>query len=253
MKLSVCIEPIGSEMPFVERIGLAAAAGFTAVEFWNWQNKDIAAAAEAAKRHGVAVAAFVGSGNKLVDPGQRPTFLAEIRASIETARLLACPTLIVTAGAEQAGVTRQAQHDSIVAGLRETAPLVEDAGITLVLEPLNVLVNHKGHYLSTSAEGFQIVNEVGSPAVRLLFDIYHQQITEGNVTANMTENIDLIGHLHLADVPGRHEPGSGELNYVNILQSAAKAGYAKYAGLEYKPLLPAPESLRQVRQLLPDL
>ena len=83
MKLSVCIEPIGAKLPFVERIGMAATAGFAAVEFWSWQNKDIAAAAEAAKRHRVAVAAFVGSGNKLVDPGQRATFQAEIRASIE--------------------------------------------------------------------------------------------------------------------------------------------------------------------------
>jgi len=96
-------------------------------------------------------------------------------------------------------------------------------------------VDHMGYYLATSAEAFEMVDEVGSPALKLLFDIYHQQITEGNLTANLTRNAAKIGHLHVADVPGRHEPGTGEINYRNVFAALLKCGWEGYAGLEYAP------------------
>ncbi len=133
------------------------------------------------------------------------------------------------------GVGKTVVAAAIVAALRAGAPLCEDAGVTMVLEPLNVLVDHAGYYLVTSAEGFQIVDEVGSPAVKLLYDVYHQQITEGNLIATITANVGRIGHLHVADVPGRHEPGTGEINYRNVLRAVEAAGYAGYVGLEYQP------------------
>ena len=92
-----------------------------------------------------------------------------------------------------------------------------------------------GYYLATSAEAFEMVDEVGSPALKLLFDIYHQQITEGNLTANLTRNAAKIGHLHVADVPGRHEPGTGEINYPYIFKLIDSIGYAGWVGCEYKP------------------
>lgn len=250
MELSVCIEMIGREVPFAERVALAARAGYRAVEFWGWQNKDLEAIAAAVDKQAVAIAAFSGSSGKLLDPALRDELIAEVKASIETAKRLNCTTLLVTTGNERPGVSRQEQHDSIAAGLKAVAPMAEKAGITLVLEPLNVLVNHKGYYLSTSAEGFEIIRKVDSPAIRLLFDIYHQQITEGNVTSNMLDNLDLIGHLHLADVPGRHEPGTGELNYANILKAVRDAGYRKYAGLEFLPTGSSLSALQEVRQLI---
>ena len=127
--------------------------------------------------------------------------------------------MLVTTGNEIEGVRRGNQHQSIVDGLKLAAEILEGAGITFSLEPLNILVNHKGYYLYTSEEGFQIVDQVGSPNVGLLFDIYHQQITEGNLIANITASIDKITHFHVADVPGRHEPGTGEINYRNVLRA----------------------------------
>jgi hydroxypyruvate isomerase len=117
------------------------------------------------------------------------------------------------------------------------------------VEPLNIAVNHKGYYLYSSAEGFDIIRAVGSPNVKLLYDIYHQQVTEGNLIQTITENIELIGHFHVADVPGRHEPGTGEINYANVLKAIDETGYNGYVGLEYAPKASALESLRKVKAL----
>jgi hydroxypyruvate isomerase len=146
---------------------------------------------------------------------------------------------------------RHEQRANIVAALKAGAPIAEEAGVTLVLEPLNVLVNHKGYYLATSAEAFDILREVDSPNVKLLFDIYHQQITEGNLIANITANIGLIGHFHAADNPGRNELGTGEINYANVFKAIAATGYAGYVGLEYLPLADPAETLRGALRLLP--
>ncbi|HHW11143.1 MAG TPA: TIM barrel protein [Firmicutes bacterium] len=241
---------IGREVPFLERIDLAAKAGYQAIEFWQWRNKDLNALADKVAGLQMAVAAMVGSSGKLVDASLHQELVDDIGAAIEVAERFSCRTLIVTTGNEIPGTARAVQHENIVAGLRQAAPLAGKAGVTLVLEPLNVLVNHNGYYLYSSAEGFEIIREVASPAVRLLFDIYHQQVSEGNVTANMLANLDLIGHLHIADVPGRHEPGSGELNYRNILRTVKSAGYDKYAGLEFLPTGDSLQVLRAVRELI---
>ncbi len=134
----------------------------------------------------------------------------------------------------------------MVACLKTAAPLAEEAGVTLVLEPLNILVDHPGYFLTSSREGFEIVEQVGSPAVKLLYDIYHQQVTEGNLIATITSHIDLIGHFHAADVPGRHEPGTGEINYANVLAAIDEAGYEGFIGLEYAPTVATAESLQAV-------
>jgi hydroxypyruvate isomerase len=137
----------------------------------------------------------------------------------------------------------------MVAGLKAAAPLLEEAGITLLLEPLNGKINHAGIYLESSDEGFEILREVGSPNVKLLFDIYHQHITEGDIIRRITSNIDLIGHLHCAGNPGRHELDSGELDYIRIFKALDDAGYKGYGGIEYFPLHPAEEGLKQLRKM----
>jgi hydroxypyruvate isomerase len=121
--------------------------------------------------------------------------------------------------------------------------------VTLVLEPLNIKVDHPGYYLQTAKEGFEMIDEVGSPALKMLFDIYHHQIMEGNVIADITKNIAKIAHFHVADVPGRHEPGSGEINYANVFRAIASSGYQGFVGLEYKPSRAAEETLRDVLRM----
>jgi hydroxypyruvate isomerase len=123
----------------------------------------------------------------------------------------------------------------VVRGLKGLAPLAEEAGVTLLLEPLNTLVDHPRYFLDSGREGFAIIGEVDSPHVRLLYDVYHMQIMEGNVTETLRRHLPLVGHIHMADVPGRHEPGTGELHFANILHALADAGYAGTVGFEFSP------------------
>ena len=239
LKLSGCLEMLyRAEAPndFMERINLIADTGVPAIEFWSWRNKDLDAVKATAEKNNLAIAGFVDqTSGTLVDASQRDAFVQGTRESCQTANRLNCKTLIVTVGQEIPGVPRIDQHASIVEGLKAVAPIVEAAGVTLVVEPLNILVNHKGYYLYQSDEGFEIVREVGSPNVKLLFDIYHQQVSEGNLLANISANLDLIGHFHVADCPGRNQPGTGEINYPNIFKYIADSPYQGYVGLEYMP------------------
>jgi len=126
----------------------------------------------------------------------------------------------------------------------------EGAGVTLGVEPLNTIVDHPGYYLTSSAEGYEIVETVDSPAVKLLFDIYHQQVSEGNVTRNLTSDIGQVGYVHIADVPGRHEPTTGELNYANVLTALDDAGYDGYVGCEFTPEHDPSAAIENCRNLL---
>jgi hydroxypyruvate isomerase len=249
---SVCIEMIFRDQPILSRIAAVKKAGLPAFEFWGWKDKDLKAIRQKADECGLAIAAsVVQSDAALVDPSGTGAFVDGVSASIEAAQQLGCNVLIATVGQEIAELSRWAQHDSIVAGLSAAAPMAEDADVTLVLEPLNILVDHKGYYLASSHEGFDIVRAVDSSHVRLLYDIYHQQITEGNLIANISANIDLIGHVHVADVPGRYEPGTGEINYANVFAKIAELGYEGYVGLEFRPSGDHYEALAKVKSLLP--
>ncbi len=247
VKLSVCIEMILREQPFLDRIDAVADAGYPAFEFWRWSGKDIEGILRKKRKYGLAVSVFgVDPMGGIANIDTKDTFLKGIQDSIEVAHKLECPSLLVTVGNEIEAVPRRRQHDNVVECLRLAAPLVEKAHITLALEPLNILVDHKGYYLSTSSEGFEILREVNSPNVKLLYDIYHMQIMEGNLIDTITKNIGSIGHFHVADVPGRHEPGTGEINYANVFSKIDEAGYKGYVGLEFRPLADSREALRTV-------
>ena len=234
MKLSLCINSVTGELARTDAMKLGKKLGYSAVEFWEGKDFDVPGFKSTLEETGLTLACM-GFASGLVDPANRENFLADVRASLANAKTLGAKCIITTTGQALENVSREAQHQSIVDGLKEAAKIVEGSGITLVLEPLNVLVNHAGYYLDTSAEGFEILKKVNSPNVKLLFDIYHQQITEGNLIANIVENIDMIGHFHVAGNPGRGEPYFGEINYNEVFAAIDKAGYAGYAGLECWP------------------
>jgi hydroxypyruvate isomerase len=260
LNLSPCIEMFWGDVDFAARIPkVAALGGYKVFEFWGWWNKNLDAIEKAAKESGLKVAAccvntsFSGDAPTMLLPGGKEPFVQAVKDCIKIAPRLDCQCFIATTGNELKDVPRAEQHAACVAALKAAAPVAEDAGITIVVEPLNLLVDHAGYYLSTSAEGFQIVDEVGSPSVKLLFDIYHQQITEGNVITNITDNIGKIGHFHVADNPGRHEPGTGELNYANIFRRISESGYQNHVGLEFSPsdAKCTGEILKDVQKLAP--
>ncbi len=193
----------------------------------------------------MAIAACCTRFVSLVDPKLRSDYLQGLKESIAAAKKLGCRTLISQVGDFCPGVPRQQQYQSLVDGLTEAAPLLEQAGITLVIEPLNELVDHVGYYLVRSDEAFEIIDAVGSDNVKVVFDIYHQQISEGHVIDRLTKRIDAIGHFHAAGNPGRHELTRGELNYPEIFAAIATTNYDGYVGLEYWPQSDPDAGLRQ--------
>jgi hydroxypyruvate isomerase len=249
LNLSACIEMIFSALPFEDRIKAVADTGLKAFEFWGFSNKNMDTVVGAAAQNGMTISSIASEVPPLVDPANHKEFVEGAQRSIGVALKYGINTVIVCTGNEMAELSRWAQHDAIVNGLRGIAPYAEDTGITLVLEALNILVDHKGYYLARSDEGFDIVRAVGSPNVKLLYDIYHQQITEGFLIPTITANLPLIGHFHCADVPGRHEPGSGEINYANVFKVIADSDYTGYVGLEYSPTGDPAASLAQVRKI----
>jgi hydroxypyruvate isomerase len=250
VKLSVCIEPLWENLPEAERIRRIADLGFEAFEFWRWSNKDLAAIRTAMDVTGLPLAAMTFEpGHRLIGRGALEALREGMQRSIAAAKALSCSTLIVTAGNTLDDESSETSRRRVVRHLQALAPLAEDHGLTLVLEPLNTLVNHHGYWLTRMSEAVDIVREVDSPAVRVLMDLYHQQITEGNLIANLTVYIADIGHFHAAGVPGRHELVGGELDYSGIFRAIDAAGYDGYVGLEYWPLLDAETSLRQALAL----
>ena len=181
-----------------------------------------------------------------MDPATRADYLVGLEESIAAAQKLGTQTLISQVGDHRPGIPRAEQHDCLIDGLKAAASVLQGTDVQLVIEPLNELVDHAGYYLVRSDEAFEIVEAVGCAQIKVIFDIYHQQISEGHLIHNITSNIDKIGHFHAAGNPGRHELNHGELNYEQIFAAIQKTGFAGYVGLEYWPLRDPEVGLREV-------
>jgi hydroxypyruvate isomerase len=153
------------------------------------------------------------------------------------------------AGEETAGLSRDEQTQAVIKALKAGAHVVAPEGITIILEPLNVLVDHPKQLLVTSSQAAQVLRAVGSPNVKMLFDVYHQQITEGNLSRNIRTYADLIGYFQIADNPGRHEPGTGEIQYAQVLRTIHDSGYRGAIGLEMSPKTDPMAALQAVRKV----
>ena len=249
-RLSVCIEMFWRDLPVAERIPRVAALGYPAFEFWGWKNKDVPAIRAAMDACGLPLAALAFEpGGSLIRRGAQAELVQGMRDTAAVAEALGCRTVIITAGNRLDDEPDEATRRRVVRHLAAVAHVAEDHGLTLVLEPLNTLVDHAGYWLRTMAQAVDIVEGVGSPAVKILMDLYHQGIQEGNVINNLTAYIDHIGHFHAAGLPGRHELVGGEQDYRAILRAIDATGYAGHVGLEYRPLLEPEESLRQALAL----
>ena len=248
MKLCVPLPCFFGQLPFEVAVEKVAALEYEYVEIYGWKQLDLASAAKALNGIGVTLLSMCTTEFDLTDPARRGLWLDGIRESCEAAAVLGVKKLITQVGPDT-GADRAEQHRSIVEGLTAGAEILEDAGVTVMIEPLNIKVDHPGYYLTSSAEAFDIVRQVGSPHVKVVFDIYHQQISEGNIIPNITQNLASIVHMHAAGHPGRHELQYGENDYKNIFAAVDKAGYTGACGLEYTPLLEPEESLVTAKKL----
>lgn len=259
MKFSSCIELMFTEYPFLERIKKAKEFNFDAVEFWEWDNKDLEKVKKTCEENEITIAVFgAGQAGQMVDPRDNEKVIERMGQAIETANYMDCHNLILTANILQEDrsvkpldieLTAEEMKDNITQVLMETKDKAEKSGVVLNLEPLNSIVDHKGYFLNDSETGFEIIKEVDSKNVRLLYDIYHLQIMQGNLMDDIEKNYDLIGYFHIADVPGRHEPGTGEINYENIYKKLRALGYKGFIGFEYMPVKSTEDSLKRVREI----
>jgi hydroxypyruvate isomerase len=160
--------------------------------------------------------------------------MSTVEDAVRTARRLGCRRLNVLAGNRVPGVSDEVMRRTVVENLRAAAPVARAVGITLLIEALNTWESPR-YYLDRSRLGLEIVREVDQPNVRFQYDVYHMQRMEGELTTTLTSNLPWIGHVQIADVPGRHEPGTGEISFPHLLGALEAAGYDGYVGLEYRP------------------
>jgi hydroxypyruvate isomerase len=235
----VNISLLFSEYPWPERIGKVAEAGFSAFEFWFPAQYDLNILQEKKEEFGLEVALFNLNTppqlkGLLCHPREVRQFRESLDEAISLAHRLGCHRINTLTGKVLDGFSREEQQDCALENLRYAAQRLEGEGITLVFEALNHYDN-PGYFLTNSREGFRWVEEVGSPWVKFQYDLYHMQLMEGNLVNTMRANLDKIGHIQIADVPGRHEPGTGEINYPFVLKALEEMGYQGFVNLEYIP------------------
>ena len=244
MTLRYCanLSMLYTEQPFLDRFALAARAGFSAVEYlfpYEFDPKEIRSRLE---NHGLVQALFnlhpgdpsAGEWGTLSNPRRRDYFRWSLSEALNAARFLGCSRLNSMFGKRVAGVTLAAQFDCAVENLVWAAPLAADAGVTLLIEPLNP-ADFPEFAIHRTSEALEIVRRVDHPRVKLQYDIYHAQMTEGNLIDTFSKCLPEIGHMQLADGPGRHEPGTGEINFPRVLKALEDLNYSGYMGLEYRP------------------
>lgn len=230
---------------------LAAEAGFDRIEFWHWRNKDIVAIDKLRHELGLTIAGLLAEPvANLTDPVCHDEFLAGLKESIAVARRYNAPILIAQAGNERPDVPRAEQYKAIIAALDRAADLLTGTGVILALEPLNTLIDHPGYYLSSTEEGLDIVDAVGRPEIRLLYDVYHSMVMGEEPSRVLAGRVDRIAHLHIADHPGRHQPGTGGLALAEALAWIESQGYVGVAGLEFVPKGSTVPAVEEARRLL---
>lgn len=238
MNFSPCLDIFFQHLPFTQRLEAVSSLGFKRYEFWTWWDKNMEEILEVSQKLDLQPVAYCTKFISLVDRSSRARYLDGLGETIENARKTKTKVIISQVGDELPGIAREEQIESMIDGLRASAGLLQGTDIVLAVEPLNTFYDHAGYFLYSSAETVRVLEAVDSVNVRMLFDIYHQQIMEGNLINNIREYIDYIAHFHIADVPGRHEIGTGEINFANILNMINDSDYQGSVGIELFPLNP---------------
>src|SRR5919198_2181536 len=252
-KLSVMLWTVYKDLPFEQRLEKVSEAGYHSVElvreYEKWSPDDFRRFNS--KKNSLALTfdaiALVNKG--IADPSERSAFLEELNRLLPIADKLESPGMIVLSGNKVSGLSREQQHQSCIEGLKRAAEIASRQNVTLLLENIDPEENPE-YYLASVAEGFEIVRQVNHPHVKFLYDFYHEQIAEGNLIKKLEKNIAQVGVVHIADVPGRHAPGTGEINYSNIFRKLAELKYDGYAAMEFVPVGNAVTELRAAREMV---
>ena len=222
---------------FADRFALAAKAGFTFVEFWpvRRDGMDARKARALLDANGLTLTQYAPAAPNFSDPANHDALVVMIREAIADSAILGCKQITLVGHHVVDGMSREAMVAGYTAGLMRIAPLLEQAGLMALVEPFNT-VNHQGHLLNGSRPATAMLRAVHSPMIKLQWDFYHMQLEDGDLIDKFTAGIDQVGYVQLGDVPGRHQPGTGEVNHVNLLKAIRAAGYKGPMGLEYFPV-----------------
>lgn len=256
--LSIMLWTVWNDLPFEQRLANVAQAGYSNVElvgeYAKWTDAEFDRAIAARKRLGIRIDATAGLHNGIADPALRDAFIAELKRALTPMEKLDCPAMIVLSGNLIPGLSREQQHQSCIEGLKRAAGLIEgkqidDQPVRLLLECIDPEENPH-YFLQSAAEAIDIVRAINHPQVQFLYDLFHEQIAEGNLIEKLDKHIDVIGLVHIADVPGRHQPGTGEINYLNIYRKLAELRYRHTIAMEFHPTGDPLSTLRAAKQMV---
>ncbi|MEN6521525.1 MAG: TIM barrel protein [Armatimonadota bacterium] len=268
MKFDICLEMVHTDLPYDKRIQKIAKAGFDCVEFWFHDNtfdgatctadqpKDAQTLRQVCEQCGMTINNMVVNspdgivGGVIVDSRELNKYIDRLHEVIAFSRAAGISKAITCTGNMVDGLSRSQMRSNLMKAYSEAAAIAEKENYTLYIEVLNSYVDHPGYYLDNWNEGVEIVKEINSPNLKLLYDIYHMQIMHGNVIATVQRDIDIIGHFHSAGVPGRHDLNVGELDYRQIIDNIDKVGYKGSFGLEYSPIGCSDASLKSMHEYL---
>ena len=239
MKRSACIDAMYQEIPFLERFAAAKRDGFDAVEFWGWTDKDLPAVKSTAEAAGIPICGFNGDAElSLIDPSQAEAYMEHLKKSVETAIFLGAPCSDTVRTCAMFGT------------LEKCAKLAEETGVQMNLEGLNITTDHVGNYLKYTKDAAEMIRLIGSPKLKVLYDVYHMQINEGCICDTIRLYGDTFGHVHIADAPGRHEPGTGEIYFPRVYRALEEAGYEGYVGYELFPETTTEKAVKAIMTLV---
>lgn len=242
LRFAANVSMLFRETSFLERFALAARAGFTAVEFLFPYQEGIQEIASRSADLGLRIVLFnihpgdVGDGELGTAgvPARRDHFLRSFDLALEVAAHFNCSRINIPVGNRVPGLDPGMQIDCLMDNLTRAAPLAAEAGVTLLVEALNA-IDRPMYLVHDTTTALRVVDCVGHSHVRLQYDVYHAQMTHGNLIHSLNRCFDRIGHIQIADVPGRHEPGTGEINFPRLMKHLESLDYQAYIGLEYQP------------------
>ena len=251
-KFSVMLWTVDKNLPFEQRLEKVAQAGYAAVElvdeFKGWSDADFQRANARKRQLKLTFDATAGVWKGIADPHGIDAFVADLNSFVPTAKKLECSDIIVLSGDRVEGTSREQQHHACIESLKRGGRSCGESTGCDFCSRTSIRKRILRYYLTSVAEGFEIVREVNHPRVKFLYDFYHEQISEGNLIKKLTENIKSVGLVHIADVPGRHQPGTGEIGYASIYRKLAELKYSDYVAMEFEAEGDLVDTLRKARE-----